>query len=627
MPEQFEVTKGLDPWNEDKDVRFRTTYYFRVFDVCELVDRNSSIDPGQNAIFPVKTNQQLQLLKDSIYRFRMTGQASSLFNRVHFESGTLKAAEIDPFGATIAQDDRNGQLYFKSRDQVEEEARETAQLKRLKELRTLLGEVKDGDKDPIYPDLLGLVRGQIREIGGGPQPPAAVGTSNEIATLAADAFQAGLGAVTDYETLRAPTLADFTPDPKEPTPRASSAIRGDRGNLPTKADGTTLGLRNALDTVGPAVSDAAMALRLAGFAADKAQSQLTEAKTKLAKAKEEAAKGQAALANVQQNTATLSATEKTVQDSLTSFNADKAKADQDAATTAADVATATAALASAQMERDIANGALVAALAAAPQVANDISIARQRLATAEEKLKAAKSALDATTAKQKGALAKQQSAMDNKATATKTLAAANANSGKAAASVAALVAVQTPLDNAVLAADADVKNWQGRIDGTVAAPGIVRLQGQITVAEREARAMRDKIVQMTKATLDRGAVSALVDTATASSEDCPRGSTKKRGFQVLGPEGVRTFNQDERLVMAMSSDAKPLISVLKDLSSRVLDQKANASDQLLPIATERLHISEAQRALDAAKPKFPDDVAPAVQKVIEAFLGQTGVKK
>ncbi|MBI1765339.1 MAG: hypothetical protein HYR56_28320 [Acidobacteria bacterium] len=256
-----------------------------------------------------------------------------------------------------------------------------------------------------------------------------------------------------------------------------------------------------------------------------------------------------------------------------------------------------------------------------------ISIARQRLATAEEKLKAAKSALDATTAKQKGALAKQQSAMDNKATATKTLAAANANSGKAAASVAALVAVQTPLDNAVLAADADVKNWQGRIDGTVAAPGIVRLQGQITVAEREARAMRDKIVQMTKATLDRGAVSALVDTATASSEDCPRGSTKKRGFQVLGPEGVRTFNQDERLVMAMSSDAKPLISVLKDLSSRVLDQKANASDQLLPIATERLHISEAQRALDAAKPKFPDDVAPAVQKVIEAFLGQTGVKK
>ena len=35
-PESMQVRTGNDPFNEDKDVAFRTTYYFRVFDYCTV---------------------------------------------------------------------------------------------------------------------------------------------------------------------------------------------------------------------------------------------------------------------------------------------------------------------------------------------------------------------------------------------------------------------------------------------------------------------------------------------------------------------------------------------------------------------------------------------------------------
>ena len=42
---------------------------------------------------------------------------------------------------------------------------------------------------------------------------------------------------------------------------------------------------------------------------------------------------------------------------------------------------------------------------------------------------------------------------------------------------------------------------------------------------------------------------------------CPSGTELRRGFQILGPERVATFNQDQRLVMAMTSRAASLSSI------------------------------------------------------------------
>ena len=84
VPAHMRVDTHDHPALEDREVRYRTTYYFRVFDPCQNVTGNPGVD--------------------TLYRFRMTGKAHSLFSDVHFESGTLKAAQIDPLGAKVAYD-------------------------------------------------------------------------------------------------------------------------------------------------------------------------------------------------------------------------------------------------------------------------------------------------------------------------------------------------------------------------------------------------------------------------------------------------------------------------------------------------------------------------------------------
>lgn len=128
VPKHLKVDTGRHPKYQDKDVRFRTTYYFRVFDYCaqQYVKGNKS---GIHPPFAI----------DSLYRFKMTGKAKALFQDVHFESGTLMASQIDPFGANVAYDEKNRQYYFKSQAQVQKEA---AREKQFEELHRLLAEYR-----------------------------------------------------------------------------------------------------------------------------------------------------------------------------------------------------------------------------------------------------------------------------------------------------------------------------------------------------------------------------------------------------------------------------------------------------------------------------------------------------
>lgn len=83
MPPEFQVRKGQDPEYQDDEVRFRTTYYFRVFNQCLPRDQ-----------YGTAVNPRI----DSIFRFTLTGKANALFSKVHFESGTLEASQVDPYG-------------------------------------------------------------------------------------------------------------------------------------------------------------------------------------------------------------------------------------------------------------------------------------------------------------------------------------------------------------------------------------------------------------------------------------------------------------------------------------------------------------------------------------------------
>ena len=138
----MQVREAGDPVHADEDVAFRTTYYFRVFDYCAIRER---ID-GETVYVP---------LNDTLYRFVMTGKASTLLSNIRFESGTLLAQEIDPFGSTVEYDKDVGRFRLVSREDVESEIRREQAIKSYERLYALyvgMSKVKpedDGNLDDL----------------------------------------------------------------------------------------------------------------------------------------------------------------------------------------------------------------------------------------------------------------------------------------------------------------------------------------------------------------------------------------------------------------------------------------------------------------------------------------------
>ena len=124
VPDSMGVRSGVDPRHQDDNVRFRTTYYFRVFDVCHDAT-GRAVSSGAPRL-------------DSLYRFRMTGKASALFSKVRFESGILHRSEIDPFGATVVLDEKLGRPRFVSREETDRAARRNERYEEIENLTQLL---------------------------------------------------------------------------------------------------------------------------------------------------------------------------------------------------------------------------------------------------------------------------------------------------------------------------------------------------------------------------------------------------------------------------------------------------------------------------------------------------------
>lgn len=118
MPEQFRIGEDVYPKNIDEDVRFRTDYYF-------MVDSGGS----DNTRY------------DRLYRFRMTGKASSLWNRTAFESGVLHKSQIDPFGSQIRYNQQERKYEFTSGPELPGRENQSARL--AETLDMLLAEAED----------------------------------------------------------------------------------------------------------------------------------------------------------------------------------------------------------------------------------------------------------------------------------------------------------------------------------------------------------------------------------------------------------------------------------------------------------------------------------------------------
>ena len=153
VPKSMQVRSGADPRHQDDQVRFRTTYYFRVLDLCRDLNGNMTTRPPQ---------------LDSLYRFRMTGKASSIFTQVRFESGILHETEIDPFGSSVVFDDKLGRHRFVTRDDTDAAVRQNDrhdEKKRWVELLKILDKyVDEQQKQPVDQTAVNEVKQLIMKV-------------------------------------------------------------------------------------------------------------------------------------------------------------------------------------------------------------------------------------------------------------------------------------------------------------------------------------------------------------------------------------------------------------------------------------------------------------------------------
>ena len=180
------VRDGTDPRFQDDKVRFRTTYYFRVFDVCRGLNGNMAKGPPQH---------------DSLYRFRMTGKASSLFTQVRFESGILHKTEIDPFGASVIFDDKLGRHRFVSREETDAAARHNERYDEIQRRTDLLEDLKKRNGHQEDGPFSGLIEKVIK------------GIEKQIANL-------------DAPTVDAPSNQDDSDPPNSGCPEGTERRRG-----------------------------------------------------------------------------------------------------------------------------------------------------------------------------------------------------------------------------------------------------------------------------------------------------------------------------------------------------------------------------------------------------------------
>lgn len=166
------VDQGEHPAYQDEQVRFRTTYYFRIVDACKVEEGRFQLGKsGDYATtfgpFNVRRNGKLKIVSDSLYRFRMIGKASALFANIRFESGVLRAEQIDPFGSQITFDQTTNAFRVVPASVSREQARRgdiVREVNRLIELQKNVDR-QYGDAADIKSEISRQVTKQIKLLG------------------------------------------------------------------------------------------------------------------------------------------------------------------------------------------------------------------------------------------------------------------------------------------------------------------------------------------------------------------------------------------------------------------------------------------------------------------------------
>jgi len=149
VPTALRVDSGLEPQHIDDQVRFRTTYYFRVLSGCRIETTPEGERSADSSPFVKRVRGEFKPLSDSLYRFRMTGQAAALYSQVHFESGVLKKNQIDPFGSAIRYNEQTNSFIAVSADDLQADAKRQIARGEIDDVRKLYQVIKnDKSLDP-----------------------------------------------------------------------------------------------------------------------------------------------------------------------------------------------------------------------------------------------------------------------------------------------------------------------------------------------------------------------------------------------------------------------------------------------------------------------------------------------
>jgi hypothetical protein len=145
------------------------------------------------------------------------------------------------------------------------------------------------------------------------------------------------------------------------------------------------------------------------------------------------------------------------------------------------------------------------------------------------------------------------------------------------------------------------KNTKRAVADQITAAVKLYLEGAV-LTSAEATTLKGNLDKVEQATVGNkeeiAALRKLIEAKSGAADapgPCAIGQAFRKGFQIMGPEGIKTFDQNERLVMAMSSSAKPLIETLQEYSGRILNNRLDFSTQFLVLARENARIEAIRR--------------------------------
>ncbi len=549
---QHHVRKGTDPRYQDEDVAFRTTYYFRVFDYCATQAR------GEHASATDKAKYEGIPEIDSLYRFRMTGKSNTLRNKIHFESGSLKSWELDPLGANVIFDENTGRFRFQSKAEADLEAKQKrawADYKRLLKEYEELSTISEKDT-PRQIEIVGgalsiLLHDEIQNNGDI--------TNNNVSMLTSK-----LAGHVDAQEKYLDNLNEglHRATKNKVTSVADSKIREITEETKSKV------LKSAQEWVHNQI----VALRAEYIAAQWAN-----------------IKASGGVAAIPDENAWLNHFPQMMPNDFSSASNTGFKE------TIASVVSGADENAAVPIAQNFFNS--VFGNASPFSLQNTITTSPHLFLLNSNQLKALYQELqnEADTTKHDSIVA------------SATTAVAQFDKDKdpdMTGSLSKVIKDTTQLDSdyrmlvkAILITEVTRVVEQAVADQL----GKIKLARvpQSTLLTLQ-QAINDKLRLATgtpKPLSTKPGLKIQSDKGVNTAIDCTN-VTQRRGFQILGPEGWRTFNPDDRLIMAMRSSAEPLTGVLNQLSQRVLKSHEAKKTDIMPLVEARLRTSDAQRSLE-----------------------------